>query len=375
MARNVLIVYHYIAHYRRPIFSLLSKSDAPVYTILAGDKPDIEIELVEGSLNKVPPENGGLRWLKVSNWWFLKYFLIQPALFKPSLYRDYDTVIFLGNMYFISTWIGIVLAKHNRCKVLFWTHGFIKDEKGLKGRLRATFYRMADEILVYGSRAKELLIQRGFRADKVKLIYNSLDYDQQIEVIENNTIRIQNLGFENEQLPVFGYIGRLTPQKKIDWLIKGLHKLHNDGIKANCLIIGSGIVQSDLQALAKELGMENNVIFYGACYDEATIYALLSKLNVVVSPGEVGLTCIHSLTYGVPVLTHNLFSKQMPEYEAIIDGRSGGFYEYDNFNDFCVKLQWWLLNNNKGEASYECKRIISEKYNPYVQLEIFNSCV
>ena len=44
-----------------------------------------------------------------------------------------------------------------------------------------------------------------------------------------------------------------------------------------------------------------------------------------VSPGNVGLTAIHSLSYGTPVLTHNNFNNQMPEVESIQPGFNGYF--------------------------------------------------
>ena len=73
--RNVLIVYHYIAHYRLPIFNLLSKSEKPSYTILSGIKTDINIKTANIEFSEISPKNGGVKWIIVKNYWFLKYFL------------------------------------------------------------------------------------------------------------------------------------------------------------------------------------------------------------------------------------------------------------------------------------------------------------
>ena len=74
--KNVLIVYHYIAHYRVPIFNILSKSTTPRYTLLSGTKTEINIKTASKELAKTKVENGGLRWIFVKNYWFLNLFLI-----------------------------------------------------------------------------------------------------------------------------------------------------------------------------------------------------------------------------------------------------------------------------------------------------------
>ncbi len=77
--------------------------------------------------------------------------------------------------------------------------------------------------------------------------------------------------------------------------------------------------------------LQDRVNFFGASYDEELNYRLIACSDCCISPGEVGLTAIHSLMYGTPVITHNNFDQQMPEYEAIIPKYNG---DYFNFNDF-----------------------------------------
>ncbi len=70
---------------------------------------------------------------------------------------------------------------------------------------------------------------------------------------------------------------------------------------------------------------KGRIWLYGACYDEEIIGELIFNAQLCVSPGNVGLTAMHSLVYGTPVITHNNFSNQSPEFEAIIDGKTGSF--------------------------------------------------
>ena len=45
-------------------------------------------------------------------------------------------------------------------------------------------------------------------------------------------------------------------------------------------------------------------------------------MDITVSPDKVGLTAIHSMAYGRPVITHDNMDRQGPEVEAVIPGRT-----------------------------------------------------
>ena len=375
MNKEVLIIYNYIAHYRTPIFSLLSRNLVPRYTIAAGDYSEIKIKLMEESISKIDPKDGGINFLKLTNIWIFKLFLIQPQVLLLCFSKKYNSIIFLGNMYYLTTWLGGLIARLTGKKVVFWTHGYIREERNFQGFVRKIFYQIPHEILVYGQRAKDILISKGFNSEKVSLIYNSLDFDKQVKIV--NETQCKNLElFKDNTLPVVGFIGRLTKQKKLDLLINVMSELISKGIKANLLIIGDGEEKKVLMDCVNELNLENNVNFYGACYDETLIYNLMKNMRVLVSPGEVGLTAIHSLTYGVPVITHNRFDMQMPEYEVITPGVTGDFFDYFHAEKSLMKaLEKWLMKNEYDINRDECFKIISEKYNPHTQLKIFNQIV
>lgn len=42
---------------------------------------------------------------------------------------------------------------------------------------------------------------------------------------------------------------------------------------------------------------------------------------------------MHSMMFGCPVITHNNFNWQMPEYEAIKPGITGDFFKMDDVSD------------------------------------------
>ena len=103
----------------------------------------------------------------------------------------------------------------------------------------------------------------------------------------------------------------------------------------------------------------------GALYSEETICEYFQMSDIMISPGNVGLNCMHSLAYGVPVLTHNNLKFHGPEAEAIIPGKTGILFEHNNYSDLLVKIKEWNnLKFTKEEIKKNCQKVITDKYNP-----------
>ena len=99
------------------------------------------------------------------------------------------------------------------------------------------------------------MIKTGFDANKIFVIYNSLDYEVQKEYFENyqkNNIKKSLPFFKNSKLKTVLFLGRLTSVKKIDLLIKSLYRLNSKRINFNLLIVGEGSQKSSLKKISKE---------------------------------------------------------------------------------------------------------------------------
>ncbi len=97
--------------------------------------------------------------------------------------------------------------------------------------------------------------------------------------------------------------------------------------------------------------------------------------TICISPGNVGLTAMHSLVYGTPVITHNNFANQMPEFEAIIPGKTGDFFIEDNVDDLANVIEKWIKKPESQEISNNCFDIIDKYYNPNYQLSVIKGVI
>ena len=300
----------------------------------------------------------------------------QKGVIKTCLTHNFHTAIFLGEVQIVSTWIAMLICRIRRIQIVYWTHGIYGNESFFKKKLRVLFYKTANKLLLYESRAKILLIKEGLKESNLKVIYNSLDYDIHKKLrLSNDVIERKDLSFfEDNERPYLIFTGRLTSVKKIDLLIKAVEKLNNMDLKVNLLLIGDGVEKLNLENLTVELNLQNSVHFYGACYDESYLAYFIFHASLCVSPGNVGLTAIHSLSFGTPVCTHSNLLNQMPEVEAVEEGVTGCYFDENNLDNLIEVIKNWL--NKKIEREIirkQCYKVVDDYYNPYNQCQIMKS--
>ena len=115
--------------------------------------------------------------------------------------------------------------------------------------------------------------------------------------------------------------------------------------------------------------------FYGACYDEAANAELIYNADLCVAPGNVGLTAMHSMVFGCPVLTHNDFPLQMPEFEAICENETGSFFKRNDIESLADAISdWFGYNGSRRETiRRNCFKEIDTQWTPNHQMNILKS--
>lgn len=103
---------------------------------------------------------------------------------------------------------------------------------------------------------------------------------------------------------------------------------------------------------------------------------MLMTADLCVSPGEVGLTAMHALAYGTPVVTHDDFDHQKPEAECIVPGQTGAFFRRADPAHLANTLFEWLSRGQDREViRTACYDKISILYNPNTQAKLINKAV
>ena len=259
---RVVIIYHFFAHYRQAIIRALMASHSFEFhfagALVDPDKSIKEAVVPENYFSHAPCRRifAGL--------------LFQRGLIRLSLRSDISAIVFLGDAHFVMTWVAAMIARILGKRVLFWTHGWKTQELGLKGLTRSLFYRLPHGLLLYGNRSKQIGMAQGFEAERLYVIYNSLDYQAQrnirrrISNCELETLR-KSL-FRESTTPLVVCTARLTAACQFTLLLDAMDKLRAEDHIVYALLIGDGPELSSLQSLVRAKRLP--VIFYGACYNE-----------------------------------------------------------------------------------------------------------
>lgn len=303
-----------------------------------------------------------------------KWKLLWRRKLTRLAFSDYDA--------FLLTWdtclsypLFILLAHLRGKKVYAWGHG-VKDKTHPGWPLDRWMINHLDGYFVYGDGGKARLVELGFPAEKLHVIYNSLS--GRFDPLDRAGLKSDVLSrhFGND-LPTMLFVGRLTAVKQIDMIIETAGRHRAEGVEYNLLIIGSGPERDRLENIAIKAGMADRVWFYGACYDESKLNSLIYNCDLCCSPGNVGLTALHAMTYGVPVITHDDFESQMPEYETIVPGVTGELYRKGDAEDYGNKVVAWLAGHDtpgaREQVRQDCYAVINGKWNADNQIDIFRS--
>ncbi len=352
------------AHYRAPIYQLMAKKLGCDFCF--GD--DIGDDIKKMDYASVPT-----KVIEVHNvrlWYGITW---QKGITK-LLCMDYDRIIYVGETRCLSTWWSLIRGRFCRNKKTYvWTHGWYGKETGFEKVLKKFFFRLpTGGVFLYGNYARELMIKEGFKPENLFVIHNSLNYEKQLATRKTLTeMPIYKEHFGNDN-PNLYFVGRLTKVKKLGMVLNAMAMLRDKGLCYNMTFIGDGVVRGYLEELTKKLGLDKQVWFYGACYDEKVLGEMIYNADLCVAPGNIGLTSMHTLVFGTPAITHNDFPHQMPEFEAIREGETGTFFTRDNVESLADRINSWFIEKRgkREEVRKACMEEIDNYWTPEFQIEV-----
>ena len=374
-AIRVAIVDRTVPHYRAALYGRLMASDSARYHIVAAaDAPE--------AMSCVPYSNG---W----PWTLSPYHVIpgtkggsiwQWGAVKAGLSRRFDVILMMANPRDPSLWACAIAAKLTGKRVLMWTHGYRRHGRGPVNRVRRVWHRLADALLFYGHYGKVLSLGAGDPPEKCYVIYNSTDYDRQRvlrdRITPDRRRAIRQSLFGRQPAAVAMAISRFYAGKRVDLLVEAHARLVRAGRDVDLLLVGDGDARPALEAQVERLGTGERVLFYGPCYDEDRTGELIAASDVTVAPAELGLTAMHSLAYGVPVLANDDPLNNRPEFEAIIPGRTGDFFRRDDLDSLTRTIEAWLVPApRRPHVEAACIEVIERFYNPDAQASVIERAV
>ena len=308
-----------------------------------------------------------------------KYIAFQWRAVREALLGEMDVLILEGSFTHPTNWLALLIARLRRKRVLLYTHGWMKKETGIKRLLRNLFYRLSDGLLLYGHRACQIGMEYGFLQDRLYVVCNSLD-DEEIQAWRAlvtpdlcNDFRIKWFGTDADK-PLIVSVGRLSVVKKNALLLQAAARLQHRGQDINLLLVGDGPERGALLNTAHEAGIR--LVMAGSNYSEEFLSVCISAADMTVIPGAAGLTVIHSLSYGTPVIVNDEANFQMPESEAVQEGLNGARFHAGDVDDLARAIVWVLQNLPLNPQTVaQCRSIVDTAYSPSRMRVVFDLAV
>lgn len=312
----VAIAPNLIPHYRVPVFQALAASGLCRYHFWAGDGE--RTASIKAAEPDQIPNRAVLRNYSIGPW------LWQSGLLHRVVRGRPDAVIFTGDLHILSVWLGALLCRMLRIRVLFWTHGWRRDEHGIRRLVRLSFYRCAHRLLVYSARGKAIGVRTGYPEERMTVIYNSLEAPGPAPT-GAAAHRLSGVSGRTRADVSLIMCSRLIAVRHTDLLFAAMRLLGDAGLTTSLRLLGDGPDRNRLQRLATDLRVD--VLFVGAVYDLEAIGAHYREADVCVVPGSAGLAVIQSLLARVPVVIHSNLADHFPEATEVVPGLTGELFD------------------------------------------------
>lgn len=292
-----------------------------------------------------------------------------------------DIVCFDWDVHYASLVPALLKARRQGVATMLFGHGTSKNDGTWKAAPRYALARLADVLVTYSIGAREAYLERGWPADRVFAAPNALDLDA-IETVRAKTLADRDAlrvfrksrGLGNDPLLLF--VARLDPPRRVDVLLQAAAMLRRNGISLTIGIVGDGPSRRELEVMARHLGLTDQVHFAGAVYDEAELAKWFCSADLFAFPSFMGLSALHALAYGVPVVTGNDRWAHGPEVEAVVDGETGLLFEHNQSGAMANAIARLLANPGLRERmSARGRQLALERYSMPAMIDAFEAAI
>lgn len=211
---------------------------------------------------------------------------------------------------------------------------------------RATL-RLADTIVCDSEYVRQCHVDNGFKGKRILVLPSPIPMPTAPEV------------GSGPREPLVLYVGRITAEKGLDYLLRALPEIH---VPCELAIAGDGYELARQRALAAEMGIADRVRFLGPL-DRAQVQDWYRRAAVVavpsVWPEPFGMVGPEAMSYGLPVVGFRVGG--IPEW--LVDGETGFLVEPRDVDGLAARLDL-LLNDRELAARLgaQGRRVAQERF-------------
>jgi glycosyltransferase involved in cell wall biosynthesis len=194
---------------------------------------------------------------------------------------------------------------------------------------------LADYAIATNRYIWEQITQRGMEQKRVKLLFNSTDIPQETMARK-----------EYHSIPVVGSLGRMDNNKRVDTLLHALAILRDEGLQFKGLIGGDGPCREELETLCYELGLYEQVKFYGWVHDKDDFFSQIDIFAFCSMCESFPLVMLEAIQYGKPVISSDFEGVG----DMITDSQTGATFPRGNAAQMAMKLRRFIQDEAYAQS-------------------------
>lgn len=280
-----------------------------------------------------------------------------------------------------ANFVAYFLKKHIDIPMITTVHSdYLLDFKDsfYKNMIFTPLNKMAlkkfDYYIAVTNSFKEMLVERGFKRDKIETVYNGIDMSAEVNYVPRDEF-YKRYNIDPSNKFVTGIAARLDKVKNHEMLIKAA----NEAIKINpellFLIAGLGDEETNLKSMCNEYGIEDNVKFLGFVNDPYSFFNAID-INTLTSVSE---SFPYVILEAAKMKTPTISTRVGGIYEVIEDGENGYLVNSGDYKELSERILNLAANSEKlnefGEKIYEkvrdnfsTKNMAEDQYNIYMDI-------
>jgi len=287
--------------------------------------------------------------------------LVKLALCLFRARNTYTTIHahVAGNMAAVCCVMGYLLRKRVLVKLTGMAEmvgGILDPHPGLMIQLRKAALRRATYYQATSSQIAHMLVQSGFAAEKIHRIPNAVNTRRFEGAKRDESLRRELCG--NKSL-VGIFVGRLEQEKDLDILLTAWSAAFSQTLSTSLVIIGSGTMMSRLKALARQLGIDRQVVFVGAS-DSVERYMALADVGLLTSRAEgLSNTLLEYMASGLPVIGSRISGTE----DFVEAGKTGWLFPAGDVIELkqCLLAAAALARDQLAALGENAKRLVTSQ--------------
>ncbi|MGB8168167.1 MAG: glycosyltransferase family 4 protein, partial [Chthoniobacteraceae bacterium] len=312
MKPRVVMLQRAIAHYRFPLFKLLSDRSAYDWTFYCGGH-DIGTGLLSTQLHELKTSPIRIRHI------------LGPIQYHSGVQlRGFDAFMLDLGWTLISNPRYLLAARFRGIATVGWSKGIPQDRDRAEGSAKRLYQKfilsLCDALVVYGQISKEYFTRLGFPEDRIFVAQNTIDTariarETPASVTQKDALAAR---FAIGGRFVFGYLGSLIPRKKVEIIIEAYNLCRQRGQDAVLIIAGGGASEASVRAAAEASPFSRDIHLAGRIPvgEEGGYFQLF---DAYLSYAEGGLGILEAMANGRTVVST---PEKYPETELLDDNKT-----------------------------------------------------